>query len=134
MLTQIDTACKKANIMPHAVLSAHAHNYQRFTRHHGKTQIPYIVAGNGGHGLAKLSKPRGSVLRTPMTLQVPAHADTVTLENYDDQDYGYLRIIVTTTQLRIEYHPASDGTAAKTPDDSVTVDLATRTLATYAGS
>ena len=44
-------------------------------------------------------------------------------ENYDDQDYGYLRVVVTATQLRIEYHPASDGEAAKTPDDFVTVDL-----------
>jgi hypothetical protein len=30
--------------------------------------------------------------------------------------------------LRIEYHPASDGDAAKTPDDMVTVDLSTRKL------
>jgi hypothetical protein len=30
--------------------------------------------------------------------------------------------------LRIEYHPAPDGDAAKTPDGVVTVDLSTRTL------
>jgi hypothetical protein len=34
-------------------------------------------------------------------------------------------------QLRIEFPPASDGDAAKTPDDSVTVDLATRKLIHY---
>jgi hypothetical protein len=50
-------------------------------------------------------------------------------ENYDDQDYGYLRIVVTNKQLRIEFHPASDSDAAKTPDDVVAVDLATRKLA-----
>jgi hypothetical protein len=72
-------------------------------------------------------------LRTPQKLQTTGHADKVTLENYDDQDYGYLRIIVTAAQLRIEYHPASDGDAAKTPDDSVTVDLATRKLTVFAG-
>jgi hypothetical protein len=55
----------------------------------------------------------------------------VVFENYDDGDYGYLRVIATPTQLRIEYHPASDGGAAKTPDDSVTVDLKTRTLTQY---
>ena len=54
MLGQIDKACNDAGVWPHAVLSAHAHNYQRFTRLHGKTQIPYIICGNGGHGLAKL--------------------------------------------------------------------------------
>ena len=52
----------------------------------------------------------------------------VTFESYDDQDYGYLRIVVTTTQLRIEYHPAPDGATAKTPDDFVTVDLVSRNL------
>jgi hypothetical protein len=38
------------------VLSAHAHNYQRFTRLHGKTQIPYIICGNGGHGWRSSAK------------------------------------------------------------------------------
>jgi Calcineurin-like phosphoesterase len=32
MLDDMDDCCKKAKIMPDAVLSAHAHNYQRFTR------------------------------------------------------------------------------------------------------
>ncbi len=133
LLSQIDDVCNTAGIWPHAVLSGHAHNYQRFTRHHGQTQIPYIICGNGGHGLAKLSRKGAGALRTPQKLQTTGHADKVTLENYDDQDYGYLRIIVTAAQLRIEYHPASDGDAAKTPDDSVTVDLATRKLTVFAG-
>ena len=37
--------------------------------------------------------------------------------------------MVTETQFRIEYHPATDGAAAKTPDDIVAVDLKTRKLA-----
>jgi hypothetical protein len=126
MLSQIDAACTESGVWPHAVLSGHAHNYQRFTRLHGKTQIPYIICGNGGHGLAKLMSKGASALRTPQRLDVGGHADQVTLENYDDEDYGYLRIIVSATLLRIEYHPASDGSGAKTPDDIVTVDLATR--------
>jgi hypothetical protein len=36
--------------------------------------------------------------------------------------------------LRIEYHPASDGADAKTPDDFVTVDLATRKLVHFAAT
>jgi hypothetical protein len=133
MLSQIDAACTAAGIWPHAVLSAHAHNYQRFTRQHGQTQIPYIICGNGGHGLAKLAKPGSAPLRTPQQLPVVGHADKVTLENYDDQDYGYLRVVVTQSQLRIEYHPASDGDAAKTPDDFVTVDLTSRKLVHFTG-
>jgi hypothetical protein len=29
-------------------LSAHAHNYQRYTRRIGGKQVPYIVVGTGG--------------------------------------------------------------------------------------
>jgi Calcineurin-like phosphoesterase len=133
MQAQIDKVCNDAGLWPHAVLSAHAHNYQRFTRLHGQTQIPYIICGNGGHGLAKLRQKGVSALRTPQSLEVPKGADKVILENYDDEDFGYLRVLVTPTQLRIEYHPASDGAGAKTPDDFVTVDLATRKLVHFTG-
>jgi hypothetical protein len=133
MLSQIDAACNDAGVWPHAVLSAHAHNYQRFTRLHGQTQIPYIICGNGGHALAKLMRKGGNALRTPQPLDIKGHADKVMLENYDDEDYGYLRVVVSATQLRIEYHPASDGSGAKTPDDFVTVDLATRKLVHFTG-
>ena len=134
MLAQIDAICDAAGVWPHAVLSAHAHNYQRFTRLHAKTAIPYIIAGNGGHGLGKLTRKATGPLRVPMVIQdAKKGQDEVTLESYDDQDYGYLRIIVTPTQLRIEYHPASDGATAKTPDDDVTIDLATRTMVRFTG-
>jgi hypothetical protein len=53
---------------------------------------------------------------------------TLTLENYDDTNYGYLRVVVDSDNLRIEYHPASDGAGTKTPNDTVTVNLKTRAL------
>lgn len=126
MLSEIDAACNAAGVWPHAVLSGHAHNYQRFTRLHGETQIPYIICGNGGHALSKLTRKGANALRTPQQLKITGHADKVVLDNYDDEDYGYMRIVVSASRLRLEYHPASDGTGAKTPDDIVTVDLATR--------
>jgi hypothetical protein len=136
MLKEIDAICSATGVWPHAVLSGHAHNYQRYTRALpvGKTtrQIPHLVIGNGGHGLTPLST--AATLRTPQSMPVfaqPEANDTVTFESYDDKNYGYARILVSTTQLRIEYHPASDGATTKTPDDSVTVDLATGTLTTY---
>ncbi len=125
MAKQIDKACKVTGIWPHAVLSGHAHNYQRFTRSHASMEIPYIVCGNSGHGLMRLHN--GKSLRTPFNLDVGGR-DTVTCESYDDQDYGYLRVVVTKEKLRIEYHPCSDGKDAKTPDDRVVVDLQTRKL------
>jgi hypothetical protein len=132
MLKEIDAICKQTGVWPHAVLSGHAHNYQRFTRAIGTRQIPFVVCGNGGHGITTISG--GTTIRTPVVMPVfaqPEVGDTVTFENYDDKQYGYLRIIADPTQLRIEYHPASDGGTTKTPDDSVTVNLATSTLAHY---
>ena len=129
MLSQIDDICDSTGVWPHAVLSGHAHNYQRFTRKHGDTEIPYIIAGNGGHAIARLSRKGGVAIRTPVVIQKAGkNSDEVRLENYDDQDYGYLRIIASADTLTIEYHPASDGAAAKTPDDTVTIALASHTI------
>jgi hypothetical protein len=136
MRQQMDAVCTAVGVWPHAVLSGHAHNYQRFTRHRSDgTDIPYIVCGNGGHNVQKLQSSGSVPLRTPQVFQVKtATDDAVTFENYDDTDYGYLRIIATAAQLRIEYHPASDGAGAKTPDDSVTIDLKTRQQTVYASN
>jgi hypothetical protein len=133
MRQQMDKVCAEVGVWPHAVLAGHAHSYQRFTRHRPDgTDIPYIVCGNGGHNVTRLHAPGGVPLRTPQVLKLKQpNDDAVTFENYDDVNYGYLRIIVDPKQLRIEYHPASDGVLAKTPDDSVTIDLQSRARTTY---
>ncbi|MBT9331159.1 metallophosphoesterase family protein [Paracidobacterium acidisoli] len=120
MLADIDSACQAAGVWPHAVFSGHAHNYQRFTRIVNSYQTPYIVAGCGGH--SPLSKMSGTY-RTPYKVD-----DTLTLESYDDTDYGYLRVVVNAQTMTVEFHPQSDGSTTKTPDDTVTIDLATRTI------
>jgi Calcineurin-like phosphoesterase len=124
MLQDLDKASQSAGFWPHAYLSAHSHNYQRYTRAIAGIDIPYLVAGGGGHNVVKLqTSGTGNALRTPMKVN-----PTLTLENYDDSHYGYLRIVVDTVNLRIEYHPASDGAGAKTPNDTVTVNLKTRAV------
>jgi hypothetical protein len=128
MLAEMDAICKATGVWPHAVLSGHAHSYQRYTRINSTMEIPYVIAGNGGHGLTTLVRAGSPPIRTPMPVQ---NIVGVTLENYDDQDYGYLRVIVDQQQLRIEYHPAPDGGAAKTPDDAVTVDLKSRQIVRF---
>ena len=120
MLQEIDNACTAAGVWPHAMLSGHAHNYQRYTRTVNGKQIPYIVAGCGGH--SPLSKLRSTV-RTPCQID-----SNLTLESYDDTDYGYLRIVVNATTMTIEFHPQSDGGTTKTPDDDVTINLAAHTI------
>ena len=63
------------------------------------------------------------------TYRTPYKIDnTLTLENYDDTDFGYLRVIVSATTIRIEFHPESDGGTTKTPNDVVTVTLANHTV------
>ncbi len=120
MLQDIDSACESAGVWPHAVFSGHAHNYQRFTRLVNNYQIPYIVAGGGGH--SPLSSMRATY-RTPYQID-----STLTLESYDDTHYGYLRVLVNATTMTVEFHPQNDGSTVKTPDDVVTIDLAGRTV------
>jgi hypothetical protein len=132
MLKDIDSICAKTGIWPHAVLSGHAHNYQRFTRHQDNRETPYIVAGNGGHAIRSLTRQGNPALRTPIVFSSLSNGkDQIVFENYDDAKYGYLRVIADSKQLRLEYHPASDRDSAKTPDDFVTVDLAKRKLVHY---
>ena len=129
MLKEIDAVCQSVGVWPHAFLSGHVHNYQRYTRTLNGMQIPFVDAGMGGHGLTRLSVP--TTIRTPAPMPIfeqPERRDTVTLESYDSSHYGYLRILADAAQLRIEYHPATDGVATKTPDDAVTVDLQARSL------
>lgn len=120
MLADIDSACTAAGVWPHAVFAGHAHNYQRYTRTVNGLQIPYLVAGCGGH--SPLEAMRGT-LRTPYPID-----STLTLESYDGTDYGYLRVIVNAATLTVEFHPQSDGGTTKTPNDVVTVTLATHTV------
>jgi hypothetical protein len=121
MVQDMDSACQSAGVWPHAVFTGHAHNYQRFTRTVSGLQIPYIVAGGGGHSPLEAMR---TVYRTPYPID-----NTLTLESYDATDYGYLRVVVNATTLRIEYHPQSDGGTTKTPDDVVTVTLSSHTVA-----
>ncbi len=133
MRRQMDAVCAAVGVWPHAILAGHAHNYQRFTRHRPDgSDIPYIICGNGGHNVQKLKSVNGAAVRAPQVFQsASATDDAVTFENYDDTDYGYLRLIVNAEQLRVEYHPASDGAGVKTPDDSVTIALQTRKQAVF---
>jgi hypothetical protein len=124
MLQDMDDAATQAGFWPHVVLSAHSHNYQRYTRTASGLTIPYIVAGMGGHGVTKMrTTASGNAIRTPMTV-----GGTLTLESYDDTHFGYMRVIVNATTLRMEFHPAEDGGTIKTPDDAFTLDLKTRAI------
>jgi Calcineurin-like phosphoesterase len=122
MLADLDKVCQNVGLWPHAHLSGHAHNYQRFTRTINNYEIPYLVCGDGGHGLTPLV-PKGKAIRTPYPV-----SKQVTFENYTDQAYGYLRLVANATQIRIEFHPVTSGPPTKAPTDVVTVDIASHKM------
>lgn len=125
MLKDIDDAVKQAGgFGPHAVLAGHAHNYQRFTRTINGQEIPFIIAGSGGHNASPIRVGKGNTtIRTPM--KVGDHI----FERYF-QDYGYLRLVVTQNLMSIEFHDVSSGLDSKSPSDVCTVDLKARKLTT----
>lgn len=139
MLRQIDTICKAQGVYPHVMLSGHAHNYQRFTRalnFGGKDyQVPFIICGDSGHNVNPLVKgKRGEPAQEPEFGADVSYLDPnqksgvatkgLTLNHYDDSNYGYLRVTVDKSRIQLGFHQVG----AKLPQsrvDFVTVDLAT---------
>ncbi len=138
MLSQIDEVCLKEGVYPHAVLSAHAHNYQRYTRtiQFGGREIdvPFIVCGDGGHNVnplvrAKKGQPAqephpGSRVDYMEWKKAAITAKELWLEKYNDTNYGYLRIHVDEKELVIGFHQVGASTLAQSRYDMVTLNLA----------
>jgi hypothetical protein len=141
MLGQIDAICKQAGVYPHAFISGHAHNYQRFTRSMtfgGKNySVPFIVCGDSGHNVDKLVRPtNGSTPPEPgpnasvkyLDVNPQVTATNLVINQHDDVNSGFLRVSATAAKLTITFNPVSKTGAAVKPD-TVTVDLATHTAA-----
>jgi hypothetical protein len=133
MLQDIDTICASVGVYPHAVLSGHAHNYQRFTRkihfNNQHIEVPFIICGNGGHGLIPIaSKQQGLPAFGTDVSYSDAHpavtSEGLTIEKFDDQNFGYLYLTVDAARLRIEYRNTANVSNAQSPFDLVTIDLA----------
>jgi len=142
MLRDIDTVCAAAGIYPHAVFSAHAHNYQRYTRTinlaGNMIEVPFVVCGSGGHNINPLVRgskqnpaPEPGFGTDVSYLEVrPAVQTTgLVLERYDDVNYGYLRVTATPATLEIAFHQVSSQGLAQSRYDLVTIDLAQHRLA-----
>jgi hypothetical protein len=118
---------------PHLILSGHVHNYQRFTNvvhlAKDKFQIPCVVAGAGGYtNLGKLHKINGAFPDAPLQLG----AD-LTLEQYDQDNFGFLRLELSSNKIVGTYSsaPYSPGaTPAAQTVESFEVDVAARTVRT----
>jgi len=120
MLKQIDDACTAAGIGPDALIAGHSHTYQRYTRDvsiAGKqVQVPYIVAGCGGHNDQNVVAATGQV-NGDHTYEKAARG------------YGYLDIVANAQHLQIDFHlvlgPAGVPGPGKKAFDSVRVNLVT---------
>ncbi len=111
----IDAACTAAGLWPDAVLSGHAHLYQRFSRAvPGLSRaIPYVVSGSGGFSLA-----------SPQTgVKAGTTVGQFTLVTAPKIDFGYLTLVVDMTgavgTLTISYLSVSQANTR----DTVTVKL-----------
>jgi hypothetical protein len=128
MLADLDAAFNEAKIGPDAVLAGHAHVYQRFTRTTqvaGETmEVPYVVAGMGGHGPIQPVKPSfdRQPVHTPIKGRSPNGVEDHSLRQYFN-GFGHLIVSITNRVLTIDLI----GTKTQThlAVDSVTVDLGT---------
>lgn len=138
MLAEIDTICKQVGVYPHAFLSGHAHNYQRFARtltFGGKPfEVPFIVCGDGGHNVNLLTQAKkGQAPQEPafgasvkyMDSKPVVSAQDLILKHYDDKNYGYLRITVDKNSVQIGFHQVGTSSLMQSRVDMVTVELAT---------
>jgi hypothetical protein len=140
MLQQIDACCQQAGIWPDLVLSGHAHLYERYTRtmKADGRQIPYLVAGNGGYyNLSKLKTNAAGKTPTPGQQTEPdGQGNTITLEQFNDTNFGFLRITVNATTILVEALTVSSTQTTITPSapipapvviDRFTVNLSSHT-------
>jgi hypothetical protein len=140
----LQRAFQKSRQFPDAVLSAHAHHYQRltYTCADGR-QIPFLVAGCGGHvPIEKLTEPcektgaapdgTHSEVVFPPGLSLPV-GDRLELAAFDDQNVGFLRFTLKAGKHRLtgEYFSAPNSSPTvlpSSPADSFTLNLKTHTI------
>ena len=116
MSGSIDDLCNKAGVVPDLFLSAHAHNYQRYTRRIGGKNVPYIVVGTGGMPPQKVPPATGQ----------PIDSSRVTTYDAAVASLGYLFVTVSARQLKTEFwRLGSEHTSAFDP---LTIDFAMHTI------
>lgn len=107
----LDACFDRAGRTPDALLTAHAHDYQRFTRRLRDREIPYVVAGSGG--FHERHHAGDGVPALPA--RFPGLPD-VTLEAYDSRRHGFMTVTVTPSGAEVVYRTVSE--AGAQPADS----------------
>lgn len=143
--TVLQSAFAKSQQWPDAVFSAHAHLYQRLTytrpaKKHGdaktsdqanektnekSVQIPYLICGSGGHTIESMGgqcSEQASPAHPPYAPLFPPNGmpptdESVKLERYEDNHFGFLRITITPEALTGEYFVVYPGNKQPVPHD-----------------
>jgi hypothetical protein len=128
VVVALERAFTAAGRYPHAVLSGHVHNMQRFTRRIHGLEIPYIVAGHGGYANEARLVHKLQTDDKKLPPKKKAHANAafdpaldLTIEDYDIENPGFLEISITDEVLTIENFAVPFGGAAVTRNDVVKV-------------
>jgi acid phosphatase type 7 len=125
ILKVLDYAFKQSRRLPDIVLSAHVHNYQRFTRElddgEKKHEVPYLVVGTGGHWKLHPMQKHNNENQIDVPFKLPDRDDVI-LEKYCDDRYGFLRVHVTANKLAGKFYSVTSplelrSKAAKKTDD-----------------
>lgn len=121
MLQEIDSICQEANILPDMFLSAHSHNYQRYTRKQSlkghPVEIPYIVIGTGGYGSQDVQPATDNPTDNPIFVR-------------SRKGYGYLLIQASSASIEVKMFAVEENTGHKSQFDRFVVQLDTNTVHT----
>ncbi len=136
MAALLTTSATKANRAPDLVFSGHVHNYQRFSvgDAHGSGITPTIVAGHGGyHNLHKMVQVNNQPIMTPYT---PPNDGNVTLESYNDTNFGFMRLEIGGDTVSVSTYTVASSATPNAPQppptlfDKMVFDWKTRTIVT----
>lgn len=131
VLADIDSVCQTVGILPDLVMSGHAHLYERYTRLVKGNQIPFVVAGTGGYfNLSGFkASANGKPPKTP-SVGSDMQGNKLTLETFDDADFGFLRFTVSASSLKCAFVTVDPATGKTGQKDSFTLDLNRHTVST----
>lgn len=105
MKQTLEAAFQQAQRQPDMILAGHVHNYQRLSQvlEGGKQFLPYLICGAGGfHSLHQVKKHHGKKLSVPT--QITHAEDTLILENYADEQHGFLNLEITADLITGHYY------------------------------
>ncbi len=125
----LEKAFDSAKQWPDVLLSAHVHSYQRLTYRYalkdGSRAMPCLIVGGGGHTIEGMGTPCNQPEGAEEVRWTPAHKDPaaipmqpppgltirghLTLEDYNDAKFGFLRVTIAGRKLTGEYFTAYTG-------------------------